>query len=225
MTEEVMSPYALLFTSQGDRFIAGSDSQISIFDVSRPGEGPISSLPTGPKKRGSIDFSGAVHMRGIVSALTVDGQSGLLAAGTYSRFVGLYDSQGQGDCIGVFSVKGTAADKQIGGGGITQLRWSPCGRYLYIAERKSDGVMLYDIRRTGQLLSWLQDRNARTNQRLQFDVVASSDSGGQEVWAGGLDGSFRMWENPQNCENSVAPSFGLQVHDGKSSLNSPQVFC
>jgi telomerase Cajal body protein 1 len=220
MTEEYICSHSLLFSAQGDRFLAGSESLISTFDVSRPGNEPISSIPTGPKRRRDREYNGAVNMRGIVSALDLDASSGVLAAGTYSRCVGLYESSGQGACIGVFSVKGTTADDQIGGGGITQISWSPCGKYLYIAERKSDGVMLYDIRKTGQLLAWLQGRNAQTNQRLAVDVVAAEDGTGQEIWAGGLGGLFRMWKNPHQHEGSVRPTFEFKGHEGKESSQS-----
>lgn len=218
MTEVYISPHSLIFNGQGDRFIAGSDSLISVFDVSRPGQEPVSSIPTGPKRRKSIDYSGAVNMRGIVSALALDASSGVLAAGTFSRHVGLYDALGQGDCLGVFSVKGTDADACIGGGGITQVSWSPCKRYLYITERKSDGVVLYDIRKTGQLLAWLEGRNARTNQRMSVDIVLSDDQGGHEVWAGGIDGLFRMWKNAYEYEGPVSPAFEYKGHDGKHAI-------
>ena len=219
MTEEFICPHSLLFTSSADRFIAGSNSLISLFDLSRPGEEPVTSILTGPKRKGT-DYSNVMTMRGIVSALSVDRSTGVLAAGTYNRYVGLYDSSGQGDCIGVFSVKGTTADEEIGGGGITQTSWSPCGRYLYIAERKSDGVMCYDIRKTGQLLSWLRGRYAHTNQRLGIDVAAVGDQGDHEVWAGGVDGQFRMWKNPQQQEGSCAPAFEFRGHGGEILLLS-----
>lgn len=215
MTEAFISPHSLIFSAQGDRFIAGSDSLISVFDLSRPGQEPISSVPTGPKRRNATDFNGVINMRGVVSALAVDSSTGILAAGTYSRHVGLYEAGGQGDCIGVFSVKGTDADTHIGGNGITQVLWSPCGWYLYIAERKSDGVILYDIRKTGQLLAWLEGRQAQTNQRLGVDLAVSNAVGSQEFWAGGLDGSFRMWKDAHQYEGAVHPAFEFKAHGGK----------
>ena len=219
MTEAFISPHSLLFSSRGDRFIAGSESLISVFDLSRPGDEPISSVRTGPKRRKGFEYNGTVNMRGIVSALSADPSTSILAAGTYSRCVGLYESLGQGDCIGVFSVKGTDADTRIGGGGVTQLSWSPCGRYLYIAERKSDGVMIYDIRKTGQLLAWLEGRAAQTNQRLSIDMVATDIEGKHEIWAGGLDGFYRMWKNPYQTEGAVTPSFEFQAHNGEQCLH------
>ncbi|KAJ9493806.1 hypothetical protein H2202_010734 [Exophiala xenobiotica] len=212
MTEAFISPHSLTFTPQGDRFIAGSDSLISVFDLSRPGQEPISSLPTGPKRK-TTDYNPAVNMRGIVSALAMDNSTGVLAAGTYGRQVGLYNAMGQAECVGVFSVQGTAADTHIGGGGITQVTWSQDGRYLYITERKSHGVVIYDIRKTGQLLAWLEGRKAQTNQRLAIDLVTSNDQGGQEVWAGGLDGYVRVWRDPHQQEGSVSPAFEFKAHD------------
>ena len=215
MTEAFISPHSLLFSGDGDRFIAGSESQISIFDLSRPGQAPVSAIPTGPKKRNHTEFNSTVNMRGIVSSLAIELSSRMLAAGTYSRHVGLYDAMGEGDCIGVFSVKGTDADTHIGGGGVTQVSWSPCGRYLYITERKSNGILVYDVRKTGQLLAWLEGRNAQTNQRLGFDLVGTGDQGGHEVWAGGLDGYIRMWKDPHTKERSISPTFEVEGHDGK----------
>ncbi|EXJ94076.1 hypothetical protein A1O1_02469 [Capronia coronata CBS 617.96] len=212
MTEAFISPHSLIFNPQGDRFIAGSDSLVSVFDVSRPGQEPISAVPTGPKRRSTSDYNPAMNMRGIVSTLAVEPSTGILAAGTYSRSIGLYGAGGQGECIGVFSVKGTVADPHIGGNGITQVLWSPCGRYLYIAERKSNGVLVYDIRKTGQLLVWLEGRMAQTNQRLGIDLVVSDTPDSAEVWAGGVDGCIRMWKDVQQHEGAISPTFEFEAH-------------
>jgi WD40 repeat protein len=215
MTEAYICPNSLIFNPEGDRFIAGSDSLLSIFDLSRPGQEPTSSFPTGPRRRNDSHYNPAINMRGIVSALAIDTPSRVLAAGTYSRHVGLYDSMGEGECIGVFCIKGTTADAQIGGAGITEVSWSPCGRYLYITERMSDGVIVYDIRKTGQLLAWLQGRGAKTNQRMSVDIVSADGTDNHEVWGGGLDGYVRMWKNPHQQEGSVLPTFEFKAHEGR----------
>ena len=213
-TEAHVSPHSLLFSKRGTHFTAGSDSLVSVFDLSRPGDGPVSSVRTGMRKSGGVASSG-MSMRGIVSALAVDEGSGILAAGTFTRKVGLYVAEGQGECCGVFHVHGTDADELIGGSGITQLIWSPCGRYLYIAERNSDGVLLYDIRKTGQLLSWVQGRNARTNQRLGVDLMSDQD-GNYEIWAGGVDGRIRMWRNAHQTEGVQTSDWEQMAHICKS---------
>lgn len=215
MTEAYICPNSLIFNHEGDRFIAGSDSLLSVFNLSRPGQQPISSFPTGPRRRNDCLYNPAINMRGIVSALAIDAPSKVLAAGTYSRHVGLYDSVGEGECIGVFCLKGTTADAQIGGAGITQISWSACGRYLYIAERKSDGVIIYDIRKTGQLLAWLEGRAANTNQRMSVDIVTTDVPDDNEVWGGGSDGYVRMWKNAHQQEGFVLPTFEFKAHEGK----------
>lgn len=156
-------------------------------------------------------------IKGIISALDLS-STDILAAGTFTRSVGLYDSAGQGDCIAVFSVaegpeQPSGAEPDIGGSGITQVRWSPCARYLYVAERKSDGILVYDIRVAGKKLGCLQGRRADTNQRLGVDVVPTQS--GHEIWAGGTDGGVRIWANPWEVEGVKSPSWGWTAHDGE----------
>lgn len=212
-TEAFIKPSALAFTLDGSRFIAGSDSLISVFDLARSGQGPIRSTPTGPKNSRVTWNNPATSMRGMVSALATDRQHNILAAGTFTRHVGLYDTGGTGECVGVFTVQGTDADKVIGGRGVTQTLWSPCGKYLYIAERKSDGIMVYDIRQTGQLVGWLEGRKADTNQRLSVEIVETID--GHQIWAGGTDGVVRTWNNPPSLAGAIKETSVQQLHEGK----------
>ena len=218
MTEEYISPYALRFTSDGSHFAVGSESLISVFDLSRPGQEPPFSCPTGPKGR-VTNFNPSTSMRGIVSALDLEPSSNILAAGTFSRQVALYDAGGQGECLGAFTVAGNKADEAIGGRGITQVLWSQCGRYLHIAERMSSGVMVYDIRQTGQLLSWLHGREAITNQRLGIDSCGS-ERDGQEIWAGGTDGTIKRWKNAHHFEGPVSLDWECSAHAGRTNAPS-----
>ena len=220
MTEEYISPLSLTFDPTATRFIAGSDSLISVFDLSRPGQEPVTALKTGPKNSNDDRWNPATSMRGIVSALATEPASNILAAGTFTRHVALYASAGQGDCIGSFSTEGNQADKDIRGRGITQLHWSPCGRYLYVTERKSDGIMVYDIRQTGQLLSWMSGRDAQTNQRLGVDVFGDTGSGTYEVWAGGTDGKTRMWKDAHLQEGAVKSTFEFKAHKGMQYIRA-----
>ena len=144
-------------------------------------------------------------MKGIISALTMS-NDGVLAAGTFTRSVGLYDSHGHGDTTGVFSLNNTPISPEKEGEGITQLLWSPCSRYLCIAERCSDGISVWDIRGTGTRLAWLKGRKAETYQRLSVDLM------GGEIWAGGMDGMVRVWEGLGMKEGVVEPSWSFQAH-------------
>ena len=144
-------------------------------------------------------------MKGIISALGLGGE-GLLAAGTFSRWVGLYDAYGRGDTVGVFEVRGDGGEG--GGRGITQVLWSVCGRFLCIVERGSEGIGVWDVRGTGRQLAWLGGRCAMTNQRLGVEVV------GGEVWAGGTDGMVRVWEELGMREGLVNPGWEFRAHEG-----------
>lgn len=148
-------------------------------------------------------------MKGIVSALGMS-PDGILAAGTFSRWIGLYDGYGRGGTRGIFE---TTESDGVGrgnrdGAGITQLNWSDCGNYLCVAERESNGIGVWDIRGSGRRLAWLQGRAARTNQRLGVEVM------GGEVWAGGIDGIIRIWEGLGQREGDLDPAWQFHAHDG-----------
>ena len=210
-TETYLTPHSLLFTRSGTHFLAGTDSLIALFDVSRPNSAPAALLPTIPSKR-KVLVGGGVGMKGIVSALACSAD-GLLAAGTFTRCVGLYDAEGSGASIAVFGLASEGAP----GRGVTQLLWSPCGRYLYVAERDSDGVLVYDIRGAGKMLGRLRERGAGgTNQRLGVDLVSPGAEGADhEVWAGGRDGCVRAWSLGEELgEAEGGPQMEWRAHDG-----------
>ncbi|CAI4210889.1 unnamed protein product [Parascedosporium putredinis] len=104
------------------------------------------------------------------------------------------------------------------GSGIVQALWSPCGRYLALNERNSDGLIIYDIRQGSRLLKILGPRQASTQMRLGCDLFAStpeaSGVGEFEVWGGTLDGIVKMWNNA-GCSPDDAPlkARGWKAHD------------
>lgn len=206
-TEEYIAPHSLLFSSHNpNTFFTGSLNLISVFDINRNGEGPLERMPTIPNKRSKV-VGGVGGIKGIVSALEISTE-GILAAGTFSRWVGLYDGYGRGGSLGAFEVGNDMPDQEEEGGtGITQVLWSGDGRYLAVVERCSGGISVWDIRGTGKRLAWLRGRNANTNQRLGVEVF------GGEVWAGGVDGKVRVWEEIGLREGIVDPKWEFQAHD------------
>ena len=148
-------------------------------------------------------------MKGIVSALGMS-PDGILAAGTYSRWIGLYDGYGRGGTRGIFEIRGSdgADQEKWAGTGVTQLIWSGCGNYLCVAERESNGIGVWDIRGSGRRLAWLQGRAARTKQRLEVGVM------GEEIWGGGTDGIVRVWEGLGRREGDLDPAWQFHAHDG-----------
>ena len=204
-TETYIAPYSLLFShANANHFFAGSDSRVSIFDLNRNGEGPISTRHTTPSRRHHTAAAGG--MKGIMSTLAMS-SDGILAAGTFSRWVGLYDGYGRGDTVSAFAVaQEREGDGSTDGKGVTQVMWSQCGRYLCTVERGSDGVGVWDIRGNGKWLAWLKGRHARTPQRLGVDMI------GGEVWAGGIDGVVRVWEGLGMTEGVINPKWQYQAH-------------
>ena len=187
------------------------------------------------RKRGRL-HAPAVGFRGIVSSLAVEPQNRVLAAGTYTRWIGLYANEGAGETIAVFNLdrvhKADGDDhdgakfSNVGGRGVTDLKWSPCGKYLYIAERKSTGLHVYDVRVVGKRLSVLKGRRATTHQRISIDLVPYSDgNGGHEISAGGRDGMVKTWSNPHLAEGTVEPDRAWKAHDdGVSSVGACPTF-
>jgi len=131
---------------------------------------------------------------------------GMLAAGTFNRWIGLYAGFGSGDTVAVFPTAAESERESGDGQGITRVLWSICSRYLCVAERGSDGIGVWDIRGTGKRLAWLRGRKAKTQQRLGVEVM------GGEVWAGGTDGVVRVWEGLGMKEGVLDPAWQFQAH-------------
>ena len=166
-------------------------------------------MKTIPSRRKKI-VGGGVGMKGIISALAMS-PDGLLAAGTFGRWLGLYNSGGRGGVAGLLEIgknSGVSGGAEEGAG-ITQLLWSSCGRYLCVVERRSDGIGVWDVRNTGRKISWLRGRKANTMQRLGAELV------NRQIWAGGMDGAVRMWDGLGMREGIVDPELESNIHDGK----------
>lgn len=222
-SETFLTASSLLWPSPGSHFIAGCKNFLARFDVTRSGEEPLLRLKTIPSER-HLSKGGGVGMRGTISTLSAQpseqgAAAGLVAAGTWTRWIGLYDFAQAGECVATWGIdsatKETASQDQegVGGDGITQTCWSPCGRYLLVSERKSRGILVYDVRVTGQLLGWLEGRDALSNQRITLDVFPSQDGIGFEVWSGTTSGSVKVWEGVGLTTGAQQPSWEWQAQD------------
>ncbi|KAI1490983.1 hypothetical protein F5X96DRAFT_678705 [Biscogniauxia mediterranea] len=218
-SETLLAATSLVWPAPGTHFVAGARSLLARYDASRAGDGPVSRIRTIPSER-HLAKGGGVGMRGAVSALGHEPLGGrLIAAGTWTRWVGLYDfGAGAGEmCVATWSIA-SAAD----GDGVTQTVWSPCGRYLVVAERTARAALVYDVRVTGRLLGWLAGREAACNQRIGCDVFPGQhddDGGGFEVWSGSAGGAVRVWEGVGGREGAHAPAWGWRAHD-RSAVGS-----
>jgi telomerase Cajal body protein 1 len=163
-------------------------------------------------------------MRGIVSCLSLQPDSpdsaigsSMLCAGSWTRWVSLYDAEGLGGTVANWSISSAAdSEAQIGGAGVSQVLWSSCGRYLFVAERKSQGLLVYDVRVTGRLVGWLEGREAETNQRMSVDIA--SVGGKSEVWAGGTDGKVRAWKDVGSKTGGMKPDVEWLAHEAGTTV-------
>ncbi len=110
---------------------------IRCFDVSNPGKN-YTNFPTSKSKR---DLLG---QKGIISSIVFNpDRSGSYAAGSYSpSSVGIYVENAQGSVLDIPNL-----DSECGKG-ITHMKWSPCGNYLWIGGRKHDQIVCWDLRNT-----------------------------------------------------------------------------
>jgi hypothetical protein len=220
-TEEWQAPHSLLFNQDGTHFIAGGTAQFAIFDINRYSEGPVERKKIGHRKKGGhynatgLDWSREITgPNDVISTMDLSIED-MFAMGTWGRKIAIYAGAGRGELITTFSPRDVEADGRHFGEGISQVKWSSCGRYLYVAERRSAGVHIYDIRGAGRRVGCLMGREAKTNVKLSFDVVPTA--GGSEVWAGGTDGKIRMWKNPEQRGGVVSWDEEWAVH-GETDL-------
>ncbi len=220
-TEAYITPSSMLWPLPGTHFFCGSANRIDYFDASRPGsDGPVHTLHTIPSKRHLLK-GGGVGMKGTVSALSdspLDAPGGgVIAAGTWTRWMGLYDMCRVDKAVANWNIADADLQefgKSFGGQGIVQTTWSPCGRYLVINERHASGLLVYDIRGNGKLLSVLAGRDCQTQQRLTCDTFGSAnDDPGFELWAGTETGLVRVWDEVGLHYGVVDPKWGWGAHE------------
>ncbi|KAI1261038.1 hypothetical protein F5Y18DRAFT_213819 [Xylariaceae sp. FL1019] len=223
-SETFLTASSLLWSSPGSHFVAGSRSLLARFDIQRTGDEPLTRIRTIPSER-HIAKGNGIGMRGTVSALgaqpaDLGNGASLVAAGTWTRWIGLYDFAQAGECAATWSIASAVKDatatngSDIGGDGITQTVWSPCGRYLVVAERKSLGALIYDVRVTGKLLGYINGRDALGNQRVALDVYPGTDEqSGFEIWSGTSSGAVRVWEGIGTQEGVYEPSWAWDAHN------------
>ncbi|KAI4660403.1 uncharacterized protein J4E78_005106 [Alternaria triticimaculans] len=234
LTEAVIAPLSLAYSTTATHFFAGSKDEIAIFDLLETDK-PIHTIRTIPAKRNKLKGGGR-GFKGQISALSLSPPShtshdGILAAGSRTRYIGIYDPVG-GTEVTHFSLPGTINGikfrnenlQSVMGDGVTSLKWSPCGKYLYVAERSSDVLLIYDVRNFSLTLGYCAGRQALTRQKLGFDVWNAGQSPydvegiSHEVWAGGMDGKMRVWRDPYRREGAVQADEVVEVGDGKAPV-------
>ncbi|XP_031848115.1 telomerase Cajal body protein 1 homolog [Nomia melanderi] len=165
--DEVEASISVQFIDSAREIWAGFKNALRTFEVERPGR-QISTIQF--KK----DFP---NVTGLVSCIRENPiMPGLIAFGTYSKYIGLYKN-------------GPLCSFKTGNG-VTQIEFSPCGTKLFSAVRRSGEFLCWDLRNPGTVLYSLQGRQSDTNQRIYFNIT----SDGKQIVSGGIDGSIIIWE-------------------------------
>lgn len=193
--DEVTAAYSVAFDRQGSHIWAGYNKAIRVFDLSRPGR-DCQTITTFKK--------GQDGQPGIISCFDFSPQDPtLLAAGSYSSVAAVYDT-----------TSGSAAFILSGhAGGITQVKFSADGNFLYTGARKDPDILCWDVRHTSDVLYRLNRDTADTNQRIQFDIEPM----GRHLSTGGVDGNvltFDLATGEQMSSFQAASDTvnGLQFH-------------
>ncbi|XP_072033620.1 telomerase Cajal body protein 1-like [Amphiura filiformis] len=193
--DELAVPHSLAFTPDGSKLYCGFNKVVRVFNTDRPGR-DCQQRQTRTKKSGQS---------GIISCFAMNAYTGLYAAGSYSKSIGLYEqSSGTSMCI----LEGQQ-------GGVTHMIFSPDGEKLYSGGRKDNELLCWDLRNPGVVLYSLV-RQGDTNQRMYFDL----DRTGRYLFSGNTDGTVSVWDtnNPPeqqgtSQERVLKPMLNFQAHE------------
>jgi telomerase Cajal body protein 1 len=135
--DELDTALSLSFNLSGEKLYAGYHHMIRSFDLSTPGRHATSSYPTITTKKDHLG------QKGIISSLAFNPMRvGVFAAGSYDIRSGIY--------LYHENMKRACSDHlTLTGGeefGVTCMKWSNCGNYLWAGGRNNSVISCYDIR-------------------------------------------------------------------------------
>lgn len=150
--DEIDAATSITFNLLGTKIYAGSNSMIRCFDVANPHL--YESFPTTKSKK---DGNG---QKGLISCIEFNPDySGCYATGSYSKSVFIY----------VENMKGSALEIDNLEFGVSCLKWSTCGHYLFMSGRKHNDIVCWDVRNTRDEVGRMS-RSLTSNQKLSFDI-------------------------------------------------------
>ena len=169
--ETLVGPLSLAFDTYSQQLVCGTRDTLFVFDPAMPLAAPTT-VQTGTRREGGA--------RGLVSALAFNpDHSSMCAVGTFLGHASIFDARSWTEAWRVPS------DNRAG---LVQLQFSPCGRLLLAARRKSPWIECWDVRATGTKL-FSACRVSADNQRIAFDI----DPGNDYLVTGSQDTSFALY--------------------------------
>ena len=168
--EVIRAPNSIAFNLDGSKIFCGYTNRINVFSTGIPGSNSAKVATTTCRKAKD-------GLKGIISSISFNpDHSGIFAVGSFSGEIGIYDER---DC--------SLLDLKYLETGVSQIEFSKNGKLMISASRKSNEILVWDLRNTGQVLFSLP-RN--TNQRLRFSL----DSSGKLLGTGDIDGFFTSFD-------------------------------
>ncbi|UYV65917.1 WRAP53 [Cordylochernes scorpioides] len=188
--EEVKGAHSLAFEPMGNLLYTGFNKMVRLFDVSRPGR-QVENRPTHTKKEGG--------QAGIISCFAFEAtHHSVYAAGSYGRTIGIYGMK-EGDYI---------CEMEGHRGGVTHVKFSPCGNRLYSGARMDNEILCWDLRNPGVVLARMR-RVVATHQRMYFEVSSS----GRWLVTGNSNGVVSVWDMEQEPQTEILlPAQFFQAH-------------
>ncbi|TMW66661.1 hypothetical protein Poli38472_013973 [Pythium oligandrum] len=172
--DEITAAFSVAFNATGDKIFAGYDRMIRFFDITQPSRDFVSRPLC--KTRKSRD-----GQRGIISTLHFNpDHSKIYAAGSYNGTTCIYTEDTGEELLCL---------RDHDGHGITQVQFSPDGRYLFTGARRDGSIHCWDIRQSVQVVQSFT-RQAETNQRVEFDLHCT----GRYLATGSRDGRALLYD-------------------------------
>jgi len=183
--DEVEAASSISISPDGEKLYCGFDKCIRVFDIKTPGR-QCELRPT--KFVDGITAS----QSGIISCIAVNpALPSVYAAASYMKTIGLYsEPDGTPLCV----LEGHR-------GGVTHLKFSPDGFFLYSGGRKDPEIICWDLRNPGHVLYTL-NRTVETNQRIYFDL----DPTGRLLLTGDTNGFVKVWDTQKALELTAESS-------------------
>lgn len=200
--KELIHALSVSFNLDGSKIYAGFRDFIRVFDTQTPGtdfmEYPLTIIndPVRRKELRPVHYQD--QMPGFVSCIAfAPDNSGIFACGSYEKSVGIYTE----DNVDLVLKLETS-------GGVTDIKFSRSGQYVYAGCRKDEWVYCWDIRNTSEEV-YKYKRDCPTSQRLYFDL----DPTDQFLAVGNVDHTVSIY-------NVNEPNMPLQVIKGHKDVVS-----